>query len=238
MVYHFYHVYADGDFNDSVNENFYILARSKLLYVLDNVYVGIVGSKQNRDKAKDLIKKYTNFTIINESDEGFEQSTLNPMIKFIREREENVKVLYTHTKGSHSNTEINTMWRRNMNKNLICNWVNCVNKLQEYDAIGCYFLTPGHYYYENNKVKKINLDTNPDSFKIYKTVEQNCNMFAGNFWWSKKSYMDRLPDVSTEHRWCAESWICSAYPYVLNVKPGWPSKQYMEYIPFLDCNGV
>ena len=115
-----------------------------------------------------------------------------------------IYILYIHTKGVRKagNEIVINSWRKMMEYFLIEKYVDCINNLNIYDAIGCNILN--NHCYDFNKVN----------------VNKNHTIhFSGNFWWSKKSNIDNLTkldiDISNEAfntRYRAENWICSNYP--------------------------
>lgn len=106
-------------------------------------------------------------------------------------------VLYFHSKGAthpHGDGFTGT-WRRCMMRHCVTNWRNCVAALDEWcDVAGVHYMEP---------------PATPPGQRI----------MAGNFWWSKASYLMTLPSImdrdriklsgidSLESRYESEVWI-------------------------------
>ena len=81
----------------------------------------------------------------------------------------------------------------------------CLNYLKYYDTLGNNIV---NLFCEDSKLNAVN---------------ENHNIhYSGNFWWSKKSYINKLNylelDMSKQSiktRYKAENWICSKYPDAL-----------------------
>jgi len=113
-------------------------------------------------------------------------------------------ILYIHTKGDRNagNKNVTKSWRSMMEYLLIEKHNECLNYLEYYDCIG------------NNLVNLYCTEKNSSYVN-----ENHSYHYSGNFWWSKKSYIDKLDylplDMSNESintRYRAENWICSKYP--------------------------
>ena len=81
-------------------------------------------------------------------------------------------------------------------------YLECIKNLNIYDTIGCNIVNM--FCYDKDKVA---------------VNKEHTVHYSGNFWWSKKSYINTLPyldiDLSTESvntRYRAENWILSNYP--------------------------
>lgn len=89
--------------------------------------------------------------------------------------------LYFHTKGCSRNAFDDPRiydWDEMMSFFVIDNWQKCIEKLNDYNCVGCNFLSgyPKH--------------------------------FSGNFWWARNDYINKLPQPEkTEFRWAYEFWI-------------------------------
>ena len=85
---------------------------------------------------------------------------------------------------------------------LINRFNECLNGLSLYDTLG------------NNIINGRCVDS------IYANINPNHNLhYSGNFWWSKKSYIDKLDYIPVNlskscdlTRFKAENWILSNYP--------------------------
>jgi len=124
------------------------------------------------------------------------------------------KVLYIHTKGVTRKGKSFDDWRKCMIYWTITRWKECVDKLDEVDAVGpCYCEDPVPH-------------------------------FKGNFWWANASYIRNLPPpreadvpiLEGNGRHKAEFWILSGQgkhycPYILGNDPyGYenPSENYLN----------
>ena len=189
---HFYHVYADGDWLTPATEHIEELAMSGLLDNLDDLFLGIVGSRENRRKVKRALRHQ----VVVEADEGWEQVTLNAVHDFAQI--DSGAIFYAHTKGAWSNSELARQWRVSMTYDTVTRWQECVKALTMVEAAGPYWLKswePEH--------------VDHDFF------------FAGNFWWARSDYIRTLSPVSVSNRYQAEGWIGLNKPTVKNMRDGY-----------------
>jgi hypothetical protein len=189
---HFFHVYADGDWLTPATEHFEELRVSGLLGELDGIYLGVVGSRENRRKVKRTLRHY----VTAEADEGWEQVTLQAVREFAQT--DDGAVFYAHTKGAWSNSELARQWRVSMTHDTVTRWQECVTALRTVEAAGPYWLKswePEH--------------VDHDFF------------FAGNFWWARSDYIRTLSPVSVSNRYQAEGWIGLNKPTVKNMRDGY-----------------
>lgn len=196
MIRHYYHVFADGQWRQAVDEHL-----EALHGITDplQVTVGVIGSEKNRDKAIGHI--FTGCPRVHhwvEAEKGWEQVTLQRLRDDLSTGH-NDRILYAHTKGAYDPKPLNIEWRRAMTRLLVNGWENCLDLLGEYDAVGCHWLGPwdGHEH--------------PNGF------------FGGNYWWANPSYLRTLPPLGTGTRWDAEWWIGVNNPRIHDLLPGWPS---------------
>lgn len=196
-VKHFYHVYADGQWQGPAAEHFTALRDAGLKTV---PAVGIVGRLcHRRDVGRWLTSEAGTWTLAAEADEGFEQVTLAAMHRWCQ-RAHPSAVLYAHTKGAFHPSDFNHRWRRSMTSCVIGRWANCCAALTGYDAAGCHWLTAGEY-----------------------PGQVVTPYFGGNFWWARSSYLARLPPPPLTQRHDAETWIGLGAPTVKDMSPGWPA---------------
>jgi hypothetical protein len=188
---HFYHVFADGDWQMPATEHFDELVTSGLLDNLDDVFLGVVGSRQNRDK----VKHYLPGVVVAEADNGWEQVTLQNVHEFAQT--DDGAIFYAHTKGAWSQGDLAKQWRVSMTHDTVTRWRECVTALLDVEAAGPYWLKswePEH--------------VDHDFF------------FAGNFWWARSDYVRTLDPVGVENRYQAEGWIGLGKPTVKNMRDG------------------
>ena len=188
---HFYHVYANGDWEIPATEHFEELGVSGLLDELDRIYLGVVGSRENRRKVKRALRHYVTV----EADEGWEQVTLNKLRDFCQT--DDGAVLYAHTKGAWSQTELAGVWRVSMTHDVVTRWRECVQAINSVQATGPHWLRsdmPEH--------------------------SEHGHFFAGNFWWARSDYIRTLAPVSVSNRYQAEGWIGLEKPSVKIMREG------------------
>ncbi len=191
-VAHFYHVYADGDWRDSVAEHLWALSISNF----DGPFhIGVVGSPENRAAAIREISTIRKVETITEADQGWEQVTLRRVHAYTKAH--GGHVLYAHTKGASSRSPGAAAWRRSMMFHVVLHWHELARRLQDEqkDAAGCYWIQPPNY-------------------------RNHC--FAGTFWIATCAYLASLPRVIVATRWDAEQWIGRGDPDVIDLVPGWP----------------
>jgi hypothetical protein len=165
---------------------------SGLIDNLDDLFLGIVGTSENRDKVKAELPG----VCVAESATGWEQVTLQKLHDFAQT--DDGAIFYAHTKGAWSNSELATQWRVSMTHDTVTRWQECVKALRTVEAAGPYWLKswePEH--------------VDHDFF------------FAGNFWWARSDYIRTLSPVSVSNRYQAEGWIGLNKPTVKNMRDGY-----------------
>lgn len=190
---HFYHLFVDGHYEQPLQEHMTALESSGLLDELDDFFVGLVGSPENRAKAKTVVPG----VVVAESDTGWEQVTLSVLREYAVDND--WFIFYAHTKGAWSNDEMAKQWRVSMTHNTVDKWQECVDALTRVDACGPYWLSshePEH--------------------------KEHGYFFAGNFWWARSDYIRRLPLLRYDNRFRAEGWIGLGQPSVHVTYPGYP----------------
>ena len=189
---HFYHVYADGNWETPATDHFQELFVSGLFDELDEVFLGIVGSPENRKRVSTQLPG----VVVAEADVGWEQVTLQNLHDFCQT--DDGAVFYAHTKGAWSNSELARQWRVSMTHDTVTRWRECVTALDTVDAAGPFWLKswePEH--------------VNHESF------------FAGNFWWARSDYIRRLKPVEEDNRYQAEGWVGLGDPSVRIMREGY-----------------
>jgi hypothetical protein len=186
---HFYHVYADSSWEEPVREHFKALEVSGFR---GKRYVGLVGSKENRERAR---RELPYFEVVAEELEGFEQVTIRALHSWAKTADPQTPVLYAHTKGSSFSKDepFAQRWRHAMVHGTVMTWPRAVKALKNHDAVGCWWQVD---------------DKDPRQ-----------GMFAGNYWWANAGYLAALPGVSDESRFHAEGWIALGCPKVLDLDP-------------------
>jgi hypothetical protein len=196
---HFYHVYCNGNlWKDIVLEHFNLLKETKLFFEFKKIFVGIVGNR--REEAKQLLFELCQekLIIVNESNDGWEQETLN-FLSNNRKYFRNDIIFYAHTKGASKTTFFNflntTIWRKSMNHDCIINWQKAIKILETHDCYGSHLIDS--YWMENDF------------------------HYSGNFWWITGNALQRIGELKNITRYDAEDWIGSikkANPYGVSHK--------------------
>ena len=205
-LFHFYHIYADGDWKDIVNEHIEVIKKYGLYDRLSFFGIGIVGNSTNIQKVKNFLSNVNiNYTLVFESNgdttNQWEQETLDKLLDYCKEN--SGYVLYAHTKGAAYNYQVSKNWRKEMTLHNIANWKDSISHLKSYDAVGCYWCTT-----EKNGEQV----TSP--------------FFGGNFWWANTSFIKTLSYPKRDNRFDAEGWL--GYKTNINtyeLAAGWPSPE-------------
>jgi hypothetical protein len=197
QVEHFYHVYADGDWEWPVEQHQAALEASAFP---NPIQVGLVGRQERRLRASAALPGAIPCA---EADSGWEQVTLAAVQAYAHQHDG--AVLYAHTKGAAMGTVFNHRWRHSMQRHVIDGWEFCRDKLDtgRYDAIGCHWLTRADFPERAHAMA--------DGF------------FGGNFWMATCDYLRQLPPCLLDNRWDAESWIGLGKPRIYDLLEGWPS---------------
>lgn len=207
MIHHFYHIYADGQWREPVEEHVRALKESGLgeeLLRSGSFWIGLVGSDKNRDAVIEYMKATgLTFGVCAQASAGWEQVSMIPMWQHSQHYEG--LILYAHTKGAYSPIDVNVRWRRSMTYWNVIRWRDCVEKLKECDMVGTHWIYP-----------TINMPEhkfgNP--------------MMAGTFYWVRAEQMRTWMRPPLTHRWEAEGWC--GYRYV--QKP-WLIWDWTPYFP-------
>jgi len=190
---HFYHVFADGRWEDAVLNHFGLLYTSGLMGELDDVLVGVVGSAENRER----VRRKVPGDVVAQAESGWEQVTLTPLHEYAKVNDANI--LYAHTKGASKSNRISERWRESMTHDTVTRWRECVDALEVSDAAGSFwFLSDDPLHRDHN------------------------HFFAGNFWWATSTYVAGLPAVKVENRFQAEGWVGLNEPQVTVMRRGRP----------------
>jgi hypothetical protein len=190
---HFYHVFADGDWQTASQEHLQALIDSELIDNLDDMFLGIVGSEPNRD----TVKRELPGIVIAEAETGWEQVTLNAVHEFAQT--DTGAIFYAHTKNAWARSNVAAAWRTSMTHDTVTRWKECVYALRAVETCGPHMMRsslPEHREHEF--------------------------FFGGNFWWARSNYVATLPPVKTEHRYQAEGWIGLNNPTMHNLRQGEP----------------
>jgi hypothetical protein len=190
-IAHFYHVYADGPWQDIALAHVEELHASGLMREMDEMYLGIVGRPACRREVKHKLPG----VVIAEADTGWEQVTLQPLHGYAKTSQANI--FYAHTKGAWSDSALATEWRVSMTHDTVTRWRECVQALESHDAAGPHWWLSDHPAHADHKY-----------------------FFAGNFWWARSGYLATLPTVKNDQRFQAEGWIGLGEPSIVNMRHG------------------
>jgi hypothetical protein len=177
-IHHYYHIYADGAWEEAVREHTDALRASGLeKHPSFLFHIGLVGSKENRQRVIDYLTENTfEWTLVGWRDKGWEQLTLNAVANDCKETEG--LVFYAHTKGAHDAGRFNAAWRKRMTYFNVTRWEDAVARLENYSAYGCHWMEL-----------------------------EGAWIFGGNFWWTHMEHIRLLGPVCMDNRWKAEEWI-------------------------------
>ena len=179
------------------------LVESGLADAASAIYGCVNGPQSDCDAVANLMPNKT-VMISHGPDSRTEIPTLNVIRDWIHQHQD-WYVLYHHTKGVSTPNQADG-WRKRMQHHCVDNWRQCVEALDMgYECAGCHWLTP-----------ELNRGVIHSPF------------FGGNYWWSKASYLMRLPPLpepTWANRYEAETWIgkASIRPRVVDMSPGWPT---------------
>ena len=197
MIVHYYHAYLTGNYQQIIAYHLDKLLDSELAQNLDQpLKLGLVGPAAARQQIATYCSERIPTKVVAEADKGWEQVTLNVLHADATNLAPTDSVLYAHTKGV-SSTQSCDQWRENITRGVVTNWRECVNKLCEHEAVGCYWL--------------------PETVGPF---------FAGNFWWAKASLLQRMTAPNNGERMWAEYWMNTAHPDVYDIAVGWPLAFY------------
>ena len=195
----FYHVYAAGNWRDSVAEHLAALEDGAFT---GDFHVGVIGSDEQVDAVRVELGVLRPPTSMVSAHSGWEQFTLTQLRAYARFN--SGYVMYGHTKGSYNIGHFQDVWRQWMTWHVVTHWEECVEALEKHgaDAIGCHWLTA-------------------EAFPGVR-VDTPFPMFGGNFWIASCDYVRELPSPPLGTRHDAEAWIGLNDPKVLDLSPGWP----------------
>lgn len=201
----FWHICEMNNWKKVILDQYNTLVSSGLMDSIDKCYIVFLGS--NINNISWFIEKNAKLQLMDYSKNlhEYERLCLHSMLRWSRLNTANV--LYIHAKGvSRPNTheyKVNDnvwAWRKMMEYFLIEKYEICIDKLKDYDVVGCNLIDMGN------------------DLKIAK--ENHKMHFSGNFWWSKTSYIKKLPYIvpsindlaKNEAYLLCERWVLSPYP--------------------------
>jgi hypothetical protein len=178
---HLYHLYADGQWEQSWFEHLKALNYG-LMDELSNFYVCIIGSQENQNRAIESLP--SNAQVVLHQNSGWEQASLQWIHDNIDLLQDSL--LYCHSKGAGFPGSASPAWRRTMTHDVVINWAECIEALKTHDAVGTWW-------------HEINVD---NSYKGF---------FAGNFWWATSQFLSTLNNPLYRDRYDAEIWLGSNF---------------------------
>jgi hypothetical protein len=204
-IHIFIHICCIGDnWKDIFIEQINLIKSSGLYNMTMKIHLGILG---DINVLNDEIFNDEKFEIeyIDKKIYIYEINTINSIKYFCENnREEELYILYIHTKGVRKagNPYVIKSWRNMMEYFLIEKYIDCIKNLYIYDTLGCNIVN-------QTCVNNYNCSIN----------ENHNYHYSGNFWWSKKTYINKLSYLpldltknSINTRYKAENWILSNIP--------------------------
>lgn len=185
-LHHFYHIYADGQWQEPVSEHIRALKEYGLYEALTSLHIGFVGTLENRLAAHHYIQSQgIHYYVADEQLSGWEQVTMIPMWEFSKVNDG--LMLYAHSKGASDGNDVNVRWRRSMIYWNVVRWKDAVNELSTRShGYGCHWIAPS----------------------ISMTEHKFGNMmFAGTFFWLRCEELARFPRPAMAHRHEAEGFV-------------------------------
>ncbi len=203
------HNWLINHFEEIVTEQIKKLVDSGLYEASEAIYCGVIGSNENYDKFRELIKPYPKIKVAEYSTtpELYEFQTMDILKTHADQSTEDYYIYYYHTKGitygvDHPNKKAyggGTFWRRHMEKWTIEKWRENVAMLDlGYETCGTQMRVrdwPRHY--------------------------------SGSFFWSRSEYIKilrpiQMLDLSDRNQ--TEFWLLSAEPIAATL-----SQEYVDY---------
>lgn len=154
----FYHLHQYGDWEVFLKEQSALLVDFGLAQASEFVHVGVNGNQ--------IPESHSKFRFVQNEEPWTEETPTLAALRDFCASNPDYKVLYMHTKGITQPMQSTHDWRKIMEYFCIEKWQDCLNKLDEHDAVGCLYMD--HCYY---------------GFFPH---------FSGNFWWANASYINRL----------------------------------------------
>ena len=191
------------NWKDIFTEQINCIKNSGLYNICEKIHIGLLGNLNNYNDSIFQDDKF-NIIYIDSRITLYEINTINFIKQFCLNIDYEIYILYIHTKGVRKvgNENVIKSWRAMMQYFLIEKYEYCINNLEYYDTIG------------NNIVNLF--CSNFDDISINKNHTYH---YSGNFWWSKKTYIDKLNFINIDllkstfdTRYLAENWILSNFP--------------------------
>lgn len=193
-LFHWYHLYSDGDWRPCWLEHAEALKRADLNFAPGHMTVSVVG--ENSDRRNEAITAIGAAGLSSpprsvSRPSGWEIATLKDLAERIRSADfDGGAVLYAHTKGASGDPMDfpQRPWRDWMTLHTVDRWRDCVAVL----TAGADLAVPS---WMTTRVA----DRLP--------IPGISGWSPGNFWWAAVEYLRRLPPCPPHDRWQAETWI-------------------------------
>ena len=203
-IHIFIHVCMIENWKDILNNQIENIKKSGLYDIAHKIHLGILGDIENEFFNEIFKDDKFDILYIDKRVELYEIHTINYIKYFCDNISSEIYILYIHTKGVRNagNKETIKSWRLMMEYFLVNKYKECINYLSIFDTLGSNIVNS---FCCNKEFSRIN--------------ENHTFHYSGNFWWSKKSYIDKLNYInldltknSINTRYKAENWILSNYP--------------------------
>lgn len=202
------HTYCRSNYGSIISDKIKKFRASGLWSNISTLFIPVSGMRDmDKEYFEDLGSLSNKIKIFEHDDPIFnsEADTLN----YIRNRalkfENNIAILYTHTKGvSHNHPILRKNingWVRYLDLYNISKWEECVDSLKTNDVAGGLYV-------------------------------QNPSHFSGNFWWANSSYLKTLPPITKDNYKeynRGEFWVCSNTNKIYPVSMNAPVDLYQNY---------
>lgn len=209
-----YHIGALGAWEAILREQLELLKTTGLADRSEHIYVQVsgMGTAAGRDKIEKLFRRYSYFYKVRFEYYPSLQVFEFPSIQKVQEIARNnpaCNIMYFHTKGASYPLRISDprilenykQWRKVMEYFNIQRWQDCVAALNTADTCGIEY---GTQYTDKP------------------------NIFGGNFWWAKASYINRC-QLNTDSRFDCEFFIGSGNPKVKNFFASGSNPKLRQY---------
>ncbi len=204
----YWHIWFGKDLKRGISivkRQYLLLKKSNLLY---NAYSINVSINPKHKFILDKIFGNDNKFFFNSYQDNIDESfTLEALFKDIKKSENDLKILYFHSRGasienSNPRSQCSDYWTKMLEHFCILNWKNALIKLKKYHTCGCemYPHYGEHYLTNKNLVKKI-------------------WHYSGNFWWANSNYIKnnlnnpysyKSNDFKANRYVCGEDWLLSS----------------------------
>lgn len=163
----FFHIACMGNYEEVASEIVSCIIDNELYTRCKKIYYSMIGNPKSEELIN-YLKNYDKFELCHSSTniEECEYPTLMKLQKSAQATEREVYLLYIHTKGvSIPDNNNKQLWRKRLLQKTVKEWKECVSLLENGNDIS------GCGWRDND------------------------NIFQGNIWWAKSSYIKKLPEL-------------------------------------------